>query len=311
MVCPLLLMVVVHMLLRCQARFLWELLVLRPVVKHKRAKITSNIEGGIRLPISFCIHRHAIQQFRILEPVADGVRDLPGVGAEVAVAALDHVGDVALLLARQEGGEHAGQARDGRLRDGAWARLGDDAVHGAHPLVHVLHEAVDHHVHVRGPPPPLQRRPHLLVLAAHHHHLRLQVGLLAEAVDDGGGHGLQASHAVAAAHHQHRALRGPQAQLAPQLRLRALRRPEALTDGQAVLDDLAVLEAAPLGRLVQRVRGHKHPVGAGVEPGGVRAAQIRDHGREGDLAFATSHSFEYFQRNVLAKRMDTDHKIWV
>ena len=106
-------------------------------------------------------------------------------------------------LARQEVGEHDGQASDHGLRNGPGAGFGHQTVAGSHVLVNVLHKALDVHLEllVR-----LQMRAqgvgHLLVVSADDNQLRAQGSggeTLAQLASDVG----HTSDAVPAAHQQH------------------------------------------------------------------------------------------------------------
>eukprot|EP00976_Prorocentrum_cordatum_P053224 1073786-Prorocentrum_minimum.AAC.1 len=79
-------------------------------------------------------------------PGGDDVGDLGGVLLERAHPIVHHKGDVSLLLAGHAAVEQQRYAADERLSDGAGPGLGHHAVARRHPLRHIAHEAVHHHL---------------------------------------------------------------------------------------------------------------------------------------------------------------------
>mmetsp|Transcript_5805 Transcript_5805/g.14835 ORF Transcript_5805/g.14835 Transcript_5805/m.14835 type:complete len:272 (-) Transcript_5805:377-1192(-) len=146
------------------------------------------------------------------EPVPHDGGDLVGRPLKGAHAVVGHVRHVAVLLAGHKAVEDDGQAADERLGDGAGAGLGDDGVRGAHELVHVVHKALDHHVHVGRPRRGLQLGHQLLVAPADGHHLAVGVGPRQRLERL-----LQAAHPLAARAQQQRLFVGLQAQHLSQL----------------------------------------------------------------------------------------------
>mmetsp|Transcript_6829 Transcript_6829/g.16706 ORF Transcript_6829/g.16706 Transcript_6829/m.16706 type:complete len:318 (-) Transcript_6829:26-979(-) len=223
---------------------------------------------------------HLTEPLLVLEPPQDGGGDLVGLVAVVPDLVVNHPGDVASLLARDEIVEHDGEPARQRLGDGSRTGLGDDAVRGRHPLVHVRHEPED--LHVRLPLPPLEPVHEVLVPAADDHDLA--PSHLRKALVEGSAGFFDGAHAVAAADDQHGVQVSLEAQALPQSRLaQGVELGEGRPDGQAVHHELRLREAPPFPKLLGFHRRHEALVHALVEPRRVARRVVCHHRRERNL----------------------------